>query len=197
EGRGAAGDGGVDAAVAPVRTYALSVGASAPGGGSYASLDGGPGVFVLPRSFVELITQSHLDRSAALVAREGLDRLTLRFGSPARTVTLVRDGDRWRTGAGAPADGDRVDGLLGTLSAMGAPRAFAYGPPGPEMGFAVPTVVVEAGYEGDAGERSVRVVVGARYGSGEGAGYYLRRDGIDATLSWPEAVLDAVRGFSP
>ena len=80
---------------------------------------------------------------------------------------------------------------------MGAPRAFAYGPPGPEMGFAAPTVVVEASYGGDAGTRSVRVAVGARYGSGEEAGYYLRRDGLDATLSWPESVIDALRGFSP
>jgi hypothetical protein len=197
EGAGAQGDGGVDAAVAPVRTYALSIGASAPGGGSYAALDGGPGVFVLPRGFVDLITQSHLDRSVALVAREDLTRLALRFSSPARVVTLVRDGERWRTEAGAPADESRVDGLLGTLSAMGAVRAFAYGPPGPEMGFAVPTVVIEASYGGDAGARRERVVVGARYGSGEDAGYYLRRDGIDATLAWPESVIDAVRGFTP
>ncbi|MBK6528695.1 MAG: DUF4340 domain-containing protein [Deltaproteobacteria bacterium] len=197
EGRGVPSDGGVDASVAPVRTYALTVGASAPGGGAYAALDGGPGVFVLPRSLVELITQSHLDRSAALVPREELARLALRFSSPARTVTLVRDGERWRTDSGAPADDARVDALLGTLSAMGAPRAFAYGPPGPEMGFAAPTVVVEASYGGDAGARSVRVAVGARYGSGEEAGYYLRRDGLDATLSWPESVIDALRGFSP
>lgn len=197
EGRGAPTDGGVDAAVAPVRTYGLTVGASAPGGGSYATLDGGPGVFVLPRSFVELITQSHLDRSAALVPSEGLTRLVLRFTSPARTVTLARDGEGWRTDGGAPADTARVDALLGTLSAMGAPRAFGYGPPGPEMGFAVPTVVVEASYGGDAGASTARVVVGARYGSGEAAGYHLRRDGLDATLSWPESVIDALRGFSP
>jgi hypothetical protein len=65
------------------------------------------------------------------------------------------------------------------------------------MGFAVPTVVIEASYGGDAGARRERVVVGARYGSGEDAGYYLRRDGIDATLAWPESVIDAVRGFTP
>ena len=102
-------DGGVDAAVAPVRTYALTIGASASGGGNYAALDDGPGVFVLPRSFVELITQSHLDRSAARGAREGLTRIVLRLSAPVRTVTLLRDGDRWRTGSGAPADADRVD----------------------------------------------------------------------------------------
>ncbi len=197
EGRGVPTDGGVDASVAPVRTYALTIGASASGGGNYAALDDGPGVFVMPRSFVELITQSHLDRSAALVSREGLTRLVLRLSAPVRTVTLLRDGDRWRTESGAPADADRVDALLGTISAMGAPRAFAYGPPGPEMGFAVPTVVLEASYSGDAGASAVRVVVGARYGSGEGAGYYLRRDGLDATLAWPESVIDALRGFSP
>lgn len=197
EGRGPASDGGVDASVAPVRTYSLSVGADAPGGGSYATLDGGPGVFVLPRSLVELITQPHLDHAATLVAREGLSRLTLRFTTPARAVTVVRDGERWRTESGAPADTARVDALLETLNAMGSPRAFAYGPPGPEMGFVFPTVVVEATYGGDAGARSVRQVVGARYGSGEGAGFYVRRDGLDATLSWPESVVDALRGFSP
>ncbi len=197
EGRGPARDGGVDASVAPVRTYGLSIGAEATGGGSYASLDGGPGVFVMPRALVELVTQPHLDHSATLIARDGLQRLVLRFTGPARVVTVVRDGERWRTDSGAPADTARVDALLETLGAMGSPRAFAYGPPGPEMGFVFPTVVIEATYGGDAGARAVRQVVGARYGSGEGVGFYVRRDGLDATLSWPEAVVDSLRGFSP
>lgn len=197
EGRGAAGDGGVDASVAPVRTYSLTIGASAPGGGSYATLDGGPGVFVAPRELVELLVQPHVDHTLTALPREGLDRLTLRLSAPARTLTIVRNGDAWRTGEGAPADTARVDALLDTLNAMGAPRAFAYGAPGPEMGFAFPTVVVEASYGGDGGARAVRQVVGARFGSGEGAGFYVRRDGVDATLSWPESVVDALRGFSP
>ena len=190
-------DGGVDASVPRVRTYAFSVGATAPGGGSYATLDGGPGVFVLPRAFVEQISRPHLDHGLVMVPREGLTRLALRFMSPPHAVTLVRDGERWRTEGGAPADDTRVDAMLGQVRAMGAPRVFSYGPATVEQGFAAPSATVEATYAGDAGARTLRLTVGARYGSGEGAGFYVRRDGIDATLSWPESVIDALRGFTP
>ena len=38
----------------------------------------------------------------------------------------------------------------------------------------------------------VRLVVGERFGAGDGAGFYARRDGLDATLSMPESVVEAL-----
>jgi hypothetical protein len=40
-------------------------------------------------------------------------------------------------------------------------------------------------------------VLGERFGAGEGAGCYARVDGLDATLSVPEAACEALAEFQP
>ncbi len=73
---------------------------------------------------------------------------------------------------------------------------FGYGPALPTMGFATPRVVVLATYGADAGAPR-RLVLGERFGAGEGAGCYARVDGLDATLSVPEAACEALAEFQP
>ncbi|MEZ4408306.1 MAG: DUF4340 domain-containing protein [Polyangiales bacterium] len=187
-----------DASVARERSYTITVGAAAPGGGSYASMEGKTGVFVLPRAFVEALTRPHLDRSSVALPREDITRLTITVtGGGARRVALVREGEQWRTETGTPAEASRVEALLEQLSTASGPRVEGYGPARPDEGFGSPTVTVEATYAGDAGAATHRLTIGARFGSGEDVGYYARRDGVDATLSVREALVDALRGFTP
>jgi hypothetical protein len=192
------GDAGSDAAMAPVRSYTVSFGASAPGGGVFATLEGTPGVFVAPRSVFDALSTPHLDRGALRVVASVVSRLTLTVGGPTpRRVVLVKTGSEWRTDAGTPVDAQRVDALLNGLAGASAPRVFGYGAAPAEAGMATPRLVVEAAGEGDAGQQSVRLVVGERFGAGDGAGFYARRDGLDATLSLPESVVEALVEFRP
>jgi len=190
-------DAGADAA-ARVRSYTLTFGAAAPGGGVFATLEGTPGVFVAPRSVFDALVTPHVDRGALRVVASAVTRLTLTVGGATpRRVALVKAGDAWRTDAGTPVDAQRVEALLNGLAGATAPRAFGYGPAPAEARLATPRLVVEASGEGDAGERAVRIVVGERFGAGEGAGFYARRDGLDATLSLPESVVEALLEFRP
>ncbi len=197
EGPREAGDAGADAGGA-VRSYTVLLGAGAPGGGVYATIEGQPGVFVAPRALYELATTPHVDRGALRIAREAVTRLSITTGgaTPSR-VALVKSGSDWRTEAGATADGVRVDALLNALASATAVRTFGYGPPPPEARFATPTMVIEVAGSGDAGQQTMRIVVGDRFGSGEGAGFYARRDGLDATLSLPEALVETLQEFRP
>jgi len=190
-------DAGADAS-ARVRNYTLAFGASAPGGGVFATLEGTPGVFVAPRSVFDALTTPHIDRGALRVVAGAVTQLALTVaGTPPRRVVLVKRGDAWRTDTGTPVDAQRVDALLNGLAGATAPRVFGYGPPPGEARLATPRLVVEASSEDDAGQRSVRIVVGERFGAGEGAGFYARRDGLDATLSLPESVVEALLDFRP
>jgi hypothetical protein len=194
-----AADGGTDAGVARVRTYGLTLGAPAPGGGLYASLDGTAGVFVADRSLLEQVTTPHLDRAALRVDREAVTRLTLTVTSPApRRVVLERVAEnRWRTDTGTPVDEARTDALFNDLAAIASPRVFGYGAPGASVRMVPPVLVIELGMGGDAGNTTQRITVGERFGAGEGAGYYARREGLDATLSLPERLVETLQQFQP
>lgn len=190
------GDGGTDASAA-VRTYAISLGANAPGGGVYATLDGTAGVFVLPRAVLDSLSQPHIDRGAVRIAREGVSELSLDVGgaSPHR-VSLRRRAERWETDRGVSADSQSVDQLFDRLAGLSAPRVFGYGSALPVMGFAAPRIVVTARTEPDAGPPR-RLLIGERFGAGEGAGCYARLDGLDVTLSVSESACDALAEFQP
>ena len=191
------GDGGVDAG-GRVRGYTVLLGASAPGGGVYATIEGRPGVFVAPRALFDLATTPHVDRGALRLVREAVTRLTLTRGGPTPSrVVLLREGERWRTESGATADAAQIDGILNALAGSTAVRVFGYGPPPPEARLATPALVIEAAGDGDAGQQVLRIVVGDRFGSGEGAGFYARRDGLDATLSLPESLVETLQQYRP
>jgi hypothetical protein len=194
EGNGPAGsDGG-----ARVRNYTLVFGAPAPTGGYFARLDGREGVFVLPRALVDMVSQPHVDRGALRVDTEALTRIALTLRSPARRVVVVRDGNGWRTEAGATVARERIDALLDRLGSVGAPRAFGYGAAPAEAHFDAPTAVLELTLGGgDAAAQTVRITLGDRFGAGEGAGWYARREGLDATLSVPDDYTEALQRFEP
>lgn len=189
---------GADAGRAAVRTYALSLGANAPSGGVYASLDGTAGVFVVPRALLDAVAQPHVDRASLRVLRDQVARVSIATAGPtARTVTLSQQGERWVTDRGVAADAQRVDQLFDRLAGISAPRVFGYGPPLGVMGFAAPRLTITTQPAGDAGSAPRRIVVGEHFGAGEGAGWYARVDGIDATFSIPDATYEALAEFQP
>ncbi len=198
EGNGAAGgDAGADGG-ARVRSYTLTLGAPAPTGGYFAKLEGRDGVFVLPRAFFDMVSQPHVDRGALRVDTAALSRIVITLRSPARRVVVVRDGSTWRTEAGATVPSERMDDLIDRLGSVGAPRVFGYGPAPAEAHLDAPTATIELTLgAGDAGGQTVRIVLGDRFGAGEGAGWYARRDGLDATLSVPDDYAEAVQRFEP
>ncbi len=187
-------DAGADGGVSRVRTYTLTLGAPAPGGGLYATLEGTAGVFALPRTLLDAVTTPHIDRAALQIPHEGVSRLAI-VGPGPRRVVLVRDGERWRTEGGTPADQGRVGDLLDRLAGVSAPRVFGYGPAPADARLGATSF--EATVTGDAGATLMRVVLGDRFGVGEASGFYARRDGLDATLSLPSDVVDALQEFRP
>jgi len=183
---------------AAVRNYTLTLGAPAPTGGYFARLDGRDGVFVLPRAFYDMVAQPHVDRGALRVDTASLSRIVLELRSPARRVVIVREGALWRTEAGAAVPTERIEALLGRLGSVGAPRVFGYGPAPAEAHLDTPTATLTLTVGGgDAGAQTVRIVIGDRFGQGEGAGWYARRDGLDATLSVPDDYAEALQRFEP
>lgn len=196
---GLGSQGSTDASVARVRNYVLTVGSAAPGGGRFANLGGRTGVFVLSRDFIESLSRLHLDRGLVALPREAIERLSIEtFGPGARRIVLLRGADdSWRTEAGTPADSQRVETLIEQLSTASGPRVESYGLAQPSQGFASPVAVVEARYATDAGRLFHRVTIGAHFGSGDDGGYFARRDGIDATLSVRDTLVEALRGFTP
>ena len=182
-----------------VREYVVNVGAEAPGGGAYASLGGRGGVFVLGSAALEELTQPRLDRTVMESDRATVERIEItRTAAGARPVAIRRDGGVWRTDAGAPVDRSRVNALLERLTLVRAPRVFGYGPPPADAHMGEVTLTLTSA---DAGAvrtpRVIRVVMGASYGGFAEGGVYARRDGLDATLSMPRDVADAIRDFTP
>lgn len=193
-----------DAGRPRLREYTLNIGAPAPGG-AYAMLAGRPGVFVLSQAAFDDLAQAHVDRNVLESNRTTVERVEITRpgpnGRPER-IAVRRDGNVWRTDAGQPADRTRVNALLERLELVRAPRVFGYGAPPPEaqLGTMTLSVTMPAPPGPDAGSRPpqvVRLVLGASFGVGDEAGVYARREGIDATLSVPRAVADAIREFRP
>lgn len=186
-------DAGTDAGHPRVRSYTLAFGAEAPGGGIYATLEGTAGVFVVSRSLWDAAAAPHLDRGAVRLDTTGVDRVVLtRDGA---RVVLRREGERWRTETGTPADAARVRELLDRAGELIAARVVGYGaaPADARLG----AITLEVTAAGDAGARTERLTIGADTGGGEAGGHYARREGLDATFVVPGAAVTALRAFTP
>lgn len=176
-----------------MRSYTLAFGAEAPGGGIYATLEGTAGVFVVSRSLWDAAAAPHLDRGAVRLDTTGVDRVVLtRDGA---RVVLRREGERWRTETGTPADAARVRELLDRAGELIAARVVGYGaaPADARLG----AITLEVTAAGDAGARTERLTIGADTGGGEAGGHYARREGLDATFVVPGAAVTALRAFTP
>jgi hypothetical protein len=178
------------------RSQTLRVGAPADGG-SYASLAGDPGVFVVPKRVVTSLETWLLDRSVTLVSPD--DHGSVRVESAGRSVELVKDGDHFVEKPGAGGVGpDRARRIAEALTLLRAEAATHLGAPAPAEGFARPILVIRAE---PLPERKKEVGAALiRIGAGDSwrgvAVHHARRDGVDASYvvarSKVQQILDAL-----
>ncbi len=166
------------------KEHRLRVGAPTRGG-SFAALDGVPGVFVLPSATLRALEQAPLQRAGFGFDPRELVSLTLSAG--ARRVTLTADGARLDVhpaGALSPAAAAALVDALGALHAEGV-VAMGKGSLA-ATGLAKPRLQVEARLRG--GSR-VAYVVGAA-DTWRGANIlFARLEGVDAVFALPRGPL--------
>ncbi len=171
------------------KTYELRVG-DASLSGSYGSLRGEPGVFLLARRTVALLDTLLIDRSVFSVPAEQLQGVTLSAGP--RRLRLVRSGDGFSAVA-SELPSSRIGPLVDALLTLRAEAALHLGAARPDEGFGKPLLEVELSRR-DGGK--LRFEVGAGDTWRELAIHYARVDGIAATYLLPRSrvrlLLDAL-----
>lgn len=176
--------------------HGVVVGRPAPSG-YYASLEGDPGVFILPRRVYEVLTHLLLDRSVFAIDPEITARVTLE--TPERRVVLERLGDQFIQSEGSEQlDDAAIQRIVDALSVMRPEAAVALGSPKPAYGLGAPVLTVRA--EMEPGLEQGSKPIEYRIGSGDSwrsmTIYYGTVRGIDAVYVLPRAsvqrVLDAL-----
>jgi hypothetical protein len=194
---GAADAGHADAGRPRVREFTIAIGAPISTGGAYATVSGRNGVFVIGQSGLDELMQAHIDRNVLEIDRDLVQRIEITHtGSP--RIAIRRDGEVWRTEAGAPVERTRVNALLDRISLVRAPRVFGYGPAPADAQIGRTTLAItvrRSSADGGVSERTDRIAIGTSVGSGADTVYYARREGLDATLSIPQDVGSAIESF--
>lgn len=131
-----AGEGGA-------RVAKLSLGRDGEGG-LYAKADGAP-VFVVSRAMREHATRMLVDRAAISVDVNRAERVVLRKGASA--LTLSRAGGKLVPDGGAPSAAFVADALV----VLKADDVVRLGPPTNDEGFGAPTLEIRATYAADGG----------------------------------------------
>ncbi len=165
--------------------------------GYYASMDGDPGVFVIPRRLHETLTTLVVDRSVLMMDPAVTTKVTLEL--PDRAVVLERRGEEFvEASAGEPLSADAIHKIVDTLSALRAEAAVDIGPARPEQGLERPILTVRIQREAGHAERPPATVF--HVGAGDSwrgiSIHYARAEGIPATYavarSNVRALLDAL-----
>lgn len=124
------------------KPHRLVMGAPAPRGGFYASLDDGD-VFVLSRSQKETLSRWVVDRSGFMLDTESVEKLQVT--ARGRSVTLERLGGSFVQTAGDTSMSEgAITELLDGLSLLRAEGLVTLKNPGPEHGSEQPVLKVEA-----------------------------------------------------
>ncbi len=199
---GAAGDDGHDHDHAPSddpdaapREHVLRVGAAATGG-AYATLDGGPAVFVLPASVVALLERPLADPRALATSAAQIAAVRIEGGEGGE-VAIRREGDAFTTSSG-PADAERTRALVERLSSILATSVVGYGDPPADAGLAAPRARVVVSRTEDAPEpRETVLLVGAERGEGDARRTFVRREDLAVTFEVPGSLVDGILAYRP
>lgn len=160
--------------------------------GFFASMEGDPGVFVLPRRVHETLTSLVIDRSRFMMDASITAKVTLT--TPDKSVVLEKRGDEFvQTDSGDQLSPESIQKIVDALAAMRAEAAIELGPSKPEHGLSHPILTVRLEREsGIPGERA-RVY---RVGSGDSyrgvSIHYARVEGSDATYGLLRSSVHAV-----
>ncbi|MFO0693281.1 MAG: DUF4340 domain-containing protein [Polyangiales bacterium] len=178
----------------PTETHVLRIGAPSEGG-SFATLDADPAVFLVAPALVELLSSPFADRDVFSTDAVFVESLTITVEG--RTVALRRDGARFVTDAG-PADEARTIDLTSSLADLRADEAVAYGSPSAASGLARPRARIVVQRAAEATEpRRYTILVGASEGEGDAAMTYLAREGLPVTYRVSSSRLARILGYRP
>ena len=152
--------------------------------GYFASMEGDPGVFVLPRRLYETLTTLVVDRGPFMMDPAVTSKITLR--TKERTLVLERRGDEFlQTDGGEPLPEDAIRRILDTLASLRAEAAVAIGQPRPEEGMDRPLLTVRI--EREPGHPEKPQVTAFSIGAGDSwrgiSIHYARIEGAQATYA--------------
>ena len=139
-------------------------------GGFFARASTDPGVFVLSRANLDVLTTPLIERALLPIPEAELASIQLESGG--RSVLLTRAGERWQ---GGPSD-ETVEAIL----ALKAEQTVHLGAEAPAEGLAKPAVTVR--FVGKNGQQ-FRIRVGANDTLDDSPIAYARLDGVDATFA--------------
>jgi hypothetical protein len=157
----------------------LDVGA-ATAGGFFARASSDPGVFVVPRSVFEALSQPLIER--ALVPVPEAELVSIQLESGGHGVMASRSAEGWQ----GPLKSEVIEAIL----SLKAERTVHLGPAKPHEGFAKPSLALR--FTAKNGQQ-YRLLVGARDTLDDSPIAYVRRDGVDATFALSERTATMLR----
>jgi hypothetical protein len=163
----------------------LVLGAAAPDGGLFASLDGGA-VFVVPRAFRDLLSTWVVDRSVLMLPTEEIE--SLRLEARGRQLELVRLGASFVQRSGNVSLGPgQITELLDAFSLLRVEGLVAPTKASKEHGSEAPSLRVSAQLRPDALNNVVTrsFSIGTADTFGDVAVYYAFRDDMAAVFALP------------
>jgi hypothetical protein len=177
------GDGGA-------RTYDLTLGEVAPGGGTYGRLAGSEGVFLVPRALETTLSSLAIDLAVFMLDLDALDELTFRLAD--RVVTLPVKNGQLLPPRGVDLPPSRLEKLKAALLDLRAQRVVHLGGARKEEGLEKPSLEISPRGAG----KPRKIVIGASDVAQNTSIYYARAEGVDATYAIPaarvRAMLDAL-----
>jgi hypothetical protein len=161
--------------------------------GYFATMEGDPGVFVLPKRVHETLTTLVLDRSVLIMDPAITSRVTI-LGKD-RGAVFERRGDEFvQTDVSEPLSADAIRKIVDTLSSLSAEAAVDIGPARPEQGFDRPVLTVRIDREPGHPEKppSTTFSVGAGDSWRGISVHYARVEGVQATYAVARSAIRAL-----
>ena len=160
--------------------------------GYFASMEGDPGVFVVPRLLFDVLNTLVIDRGAFVMDLSATSKVTLETHE--RKVVLEKRGDEFiETDDGEPLSGDAIQKIVDTLSSLRAEAAIAIGAPKPDYGLDRPVLTVRIDKTpGIAGAKNKVFEVGAGDSWRGLSIHYARVEGAEATYVIARSAVNAV-----
>ncbi|HEX4334818.1 MAG TPA: DUF4340 domain-containing protein [Polyangiaceae bacterium] len=161
--------------------------------GFFATMEGDPGVFVLPRRLHETLTTLVLDRSALMMDPAITAKVTVLAKD--RGAVFERRGDEFvQTDSGEPLSNEAIRKIIDTLSSLSAEAAVDVGPARKEQGFDRPELTVKIEREPGHPEKppSTTFSVGAGDSWRGISVHYARVEGVQATYAVARSAVRAL-----
>jgi hypothetical protein len=171
------------------KTVELRLGALVPGKSDerFAQKVDDSLVFVVGRSYLEAAERLLLARDVLTVDETAVRRLTVAVGK--KSLSWMLDGETWVASDNAPVDQERLRRLMTDFGTVKTVRTAALGKDASSMGPPAATVAL---FLQDEDNPLKRFMVGSRTPQSDEDGYYVRVEGLEATVVMPRRVVDGI-----